>query len=72
MMDLTPIGYVHSTLTERSGAPRQGWEGAPDARLDIEASFVEALKGIQPGQEIWILTWLHRVPALGSPGASAR
>ncbi len=33
--DISPIGYVHSTLKERSGAPRQGWEGAPNARLEI-------------------------------------
>ena len=57
--DLSPIGYVHSTLQQRSGAPRQGWEGAPDARLEILAAFVEGLDGIRPGQEIWILTWLH-------------
>ena len=57
--EISPIGYVHSTLKERSGAPRQGWEGAPDARLEILPPFVEGLDGIQPGQNIWILTWLH-------------
>ena len=44
---------------QRSGAPRQGWEGAPDAILEIDPAFTECLDGIQPGQEIWILTWLH-------------
>ena len=57
--DISPIGYVHSTLKERSGAPRQGWEGAPNARLEILPAFVECLDGIQSGQDIWILTWLH-------------
>jgi tRNA-Thr(GGU) m(6)t(6)A37 methyltransferase TsaA len=57
--DVSPIGYVRSTLKERSGAPRQGWEGAPDALLEIDPAFVEALDGIQSGQDIWILTWLH-------------
>src|SRR3984893_18157368 len=57
--DISPIGYVHSTLKERSGAPRQGWEGAPNARLEILPGFVECLDGIQSGQDIWILTWLH-------------
>ena len=56
---ITPIGYVHSSLKERSGAPRQGWEGAPDAKLEIDEAFVQALDGIQPGQDIWIFTWLH-------------
>jgi tRNA (Thr-GGU) A37 N-methylase len=55
--DISPIGYAHSTLKERSGAPRQGWEGAPNARLEIDPAFVECLDGIQSGQDIWILTW---------------
>jgi tRNA-Thr(GGU) m(6)t(6)A37 methyltransferase TsaA len=59
-MELTEIGRVHSSLQERRGAPRQGWEGAPDARLEIDPAFVEALDGIQPGQDVWILTWLHQ------------
>jgi len=53
------IGCVHSPLLERTGAPRQGWEGAPDARLEIYPGFVECLDGIQAGQDIWIFTWLH-------------
>jgi tRNA-Thr(GGU) m(6)t(6)A37 methyltransferase TsaA len=57
--DISPIGYVHSTLKERSGAPRQGWEGAPDARLEIHPAFAQGLDGIESGQDIWILTWLH-------------
>src|SRR5262249_16936514 len=56
---VAPIGYVRSTLQQRKGAPRQGWEGAPDARLEILAEFVEGLDGVEAGQEIWILTWLH-------------
>src|SRR5690242_10764144 len=58
--ELSPIGFVRSTLTERKGAPRQGWEGAPDARLEIRPEFSECLDGIEPGQDIWILTWLHK------------
>lgn len=59
-MELTEIGRVHSSLKERRGAPRQGWEGAPDARLEIDPAFLQGLDGIQPGQDIWILTWLHQ------------
>jgi tRNA-Thr(GGU) m(6)t(6)A37 methyltransferase TsaA len=55
---ISPIGYVHSTLKNRSEAPRQGWEGAPNARLEIYPAFAECLDGIQSGQDIWILTWL--------------
>ena len=56
--DISPIGYVHSTFKERSGAPRQGWEGAPNARLEIHPAFVQGLDGIKSGQDIWIFTWL--------------
>ena len=57
--EISPIGYVRSALKRREGAPRQAWEGAPSARLEIDPAVLEGLDGIQPGQEIWILTWLH-------------
>jgi len=58
--EIFPIGYVRSTLKERSGAPRQSWEEAPNAQLELLSAFVEGLDGIETGQEIWILTWLHK------------
>jgi tRNA-Thr(GGU) m(6)t(6)A37 methyltransferase TsaA len=56
---LTPVGFVRSTLTRPQDAPMQGSEGAPDAWLDIEPALVDALKGIERGQALVILTWLH-------------
>lgn len=38
----------------------QGFEGAPDAQIHIEPEFHSALAGITAGQEILVLTWLHR------------
>jgi tRNA-Thr(GGU) m(6)t(6)A37 methyltransferase TsaA len=57
---VTPIGQVHSSLQEVSEAPRQGWEGALNACLEILPAFVEALDGIKAGEEIWVFTWLHQ------------
>jgi tRNA-Thr(GGU) m(6)t(6)A37 methyltransferase TsaA len=57
---LTPIGQVHSPLQELSQTPCQGWEGAPNAYLEILPAFAEALDGIKAGEEIWVLTWLHQ------------
>lgn len=57
--EISPIGRVHSDLKKRTGAPRQPWEGAPEATVEIFPAFLDALDGIQPGQDIWILTWLH-------------
>jgi tRNA (Thr-GGU) A37 N-methylase len=34
-------------------------EGAPDVLLEILPAFRECLDGIESGQDIWILTWLH-------------
>ncbi len=57
--ELWPVGYVRSALKARKGAPRQPWMGAPGAWLEIDPAFEECLKGIEAGQDIWILTWLH-------------
>ena len=56
---LRPIGVVRSRLRERADAPRQGSEGAPDARIALEPSFADALQGIRVGDELVLLTWLH-------------
>ena len=40
---LHPGGHIRSTLRALEEAPRQGSEGAPDARLDVEATFARAL-----------------------------
>ena len=57
---MSPIGYVRSILTDRHGAPRQSWEGAPEAQVEILDEFLDALDGIAAGDEIWVLTWLHQ------------
>jgi tRNA-Thr(GGU) m(6)t(6)A37 methyltransferase TsaA len=56
---LEPIGFIRSDLKCRDEAPRQGLEGAPDAWLEVNPCFVEALQGIVVGQELIIVTWLH-------------
>jgi tRNA-Thr(GGU) m(6)t(6)A37 methyltransferase TsaA len=57
---LVPIGLVQSPLTDRAETPKQGFEGGPDAWLVLEGRVAEGLDGIQPGDEIIVLTWLHR------------
>jgi len=57
---IAPIARVHSSLTERGEAPKQGHEGAPDSRIEILPAFLEALDGIKPGDEIVLLTWFHQ------------
>jgi len=57
---LRPIGEIRSTLTNRSKAPKQGFEGAPDAWLQIKAFAAPAIQGLQPGDEIIVMTWFHQ------------
>lgn len=56
---LLSIGVVRSPLTDRATAPRQGREGAPDVTIEFVPSVVEGLRGIEAGQEIVVVTWLH-------------
>ena len=57
---LNPIGIIRSRLKTRASAPKQGSEGAPDAWLEIRASLADGLDGIAVGEEILVITWLHR------------
>lgn len=60
MFNLTPIGYVRSPLVDREHAPKQGFEGSPEAWLLFEPAFQEGLSNIQVGDEVLVLTWLDR------------
>jgi tRNA-Thr(GGU) m(6)t(6)A37 methyltransferase TsaA len=57
---LQPIGRVSSPLVTREDAPRQGDEGAPPAWLEFEPAYEEALRDLATGDEILVITWLHR------------
>jgi tRNA-Thr(GGU) m(6)t(6)A37 methyltransferase TsaA len=59
-VELIAIGRVESTLTDRQDAPKQGDEGAPEAILHFEEGLLAGLEGIQPHDELLILTWLDR------------
>jgi tRNA-Thr(GGU) m(6)t(6)A37 methyltransferase TsaA len=58
--DIEPIGRVESPLTERAMAPKQGREGSPDASLVFDARVADALRDLDVGDEIIVLTWLDR------------
>jgi tRNA-Thr(GGU) m(6)t(6)A37 methyltransferase TsaA len=57
---LEPIGRVSSPLTDTADAPKQGDEGAPEAWLVLEPSYLDGLDGVEPGDELIVLTWLDR------------
>jgi tRNA-Thr(GGU) m(6)t(6)A37 methyltransferase TsaA len=57
---LEPVGFIRSTLKSRADAPRQGSEGAPDAWLEIEPRFADALLGVEVGHDLIVITWLDK------------
>jgi tRNA-Thr(GGU) m(6)t(6)A37 methyltransferase TsaA len=58
--ELRPVGRVESPLADLAAAPRQGDEGSPTTRIVIRAEFRDAARNLQRGDEIFVLTWLHR------------
>jgi tRNA-Thr(GGU) m(6)t(6)A37 methyltransferase TsaA len=58
--ELRPIGVIRSVLKERSEAPKQGSEGAPDAWLEVHPFAAQGLDGLAVGDDIIVMTWLHR------------
>jgi tRNA-Thr(GGU) m(6)t(6)A37 methyltransferase TsaA len=57
---LAPIGVIHSDLTNRDTSPRQGYEGAPDAWIEVFSAVSDGLLGVRVGDEIIVITWLDR------------
>jgi tRNA-Thr(GGU) m(6)t(6)A37 methyltransferase TsaA len=57
---IRPIGFIRSSILRRSDAPRQGREGAPDAFLKIIPAFRPGLARMRVGDDIIVITWLHR------------
>jgi len=58
--ELRPIGFVRSELHSRGEAPRQAFEGAPPARVEVLPEYRDLLDGIADGDEALVLTWLHQ------------
>jgi tRNA-Thr(GGU) m(6)t(6)A37 methyltransferase TsaA len=57
---IRPIGWVESPLVDRDVAPNQGDEGAPDAWLVLDPAMRPALRDLEVGAEVIVLTWLDR------------
>ena len=57
---LRAIGVIRSSLKTRAEAPKQGSEGAPDVWLELRRFALPALEGLAAGDEIIVVTWLHK------------
>jgi tRNA-Thr(GGU) m(6)t(6)A37 methyltransferase TsaA len=58
--EVRAIGRVESPLTDLESAPRQADESAPGAWLVFEPEMLEGLRSLKPGDEVIVVTWLHR------------
>lgn len=58
--ELRPIGVVQSTLTSLADAPKQVDDRIGDAWLVLSDDYSAGLRGLTPGQDIVLLTWLDR------------
>ena len=56
---IEPIGIIRSELTAREAAPCQGYEGAPEAWLELTEPVADGLLDITAGDELIVLTWFH-------------
>ena len=54
-----PIGVVHCRLKSKAEAPKNYSESSETGRLAISPEYADGLKGLQAGQTILVLFWLH-------------
>jgi tRNA-Thr(GGU) m(6)t(6)A37 methyltransferase TsaA len=59
-ISLKPVGFIQSSIKHRRDAPKQGYEGAPHAWVEIIPAVGKGLRGITVGQQIILVTWLHQ------------
>jgi tRNA-Thr(GGU) m(6)t(6)A37 methyltransferase TsaA len=57
---IRPIGYIESSLVDPGTAPKQGFEGAPEAWLVFAPEVAEGIRDLSVGAEVFVLTWLHQ------------
>jgi tRNA (adenine37-N6)-methyltransferase len=57
---VTPIGIMHCELTSRENAPRNYDISDITGILEIYPEYEEGLDGIEPGQTVVALFWLHQ------------
>jgi len=58
-ISITPIGVMRCGLQAPVDAPKNYTESAETGRLEILPQFLEAMDGIEVGQTLVVLFWLH-------------
>lgn len=76
---VTPIGRVRSAYHTRAQAPRQGPEAGGEATIIIDEKWIEGLRDIAAGQDLWVICFMEpkeephmRVHPRGDPSQPKR
>lgn len=56
---IRPIGRVRSPFDDPAQCPYQEHEGAAQAWIEVESQYAGALDGLEVGDEILVLSWMH-------------
>lgn len=62
---VVPVGTVVSPLKKLADCPKQGNEGAPAAWICLHPEYADAMRSLCVGQEIILVSWLHKIGASG-------
>ena len=58
-LNITPVGYIRSDITERGQAPRQGRDADLGARIEVLTQYCDALNGIGQWFQLQVICWMH-------------
>jgi tRNA-Thr(GGU) m(6)t(6)A37 methyltransferase TsaA len=60
-MDISPIGVIHSSLTQADGAPIQPvFSKDNDGIVEVYEPYRQGLKDLEGFERIWLLYWFHK------------
>jgi tRNA-Thr(GGU) m(6)t(6)A37 methyltransferase TsaA len=60
VLELKPIGIIHSPFKDRSEAPFQGYRSRKISRVEIFEEFEEGLQDIEGFSHIIVIYWFHK------------
>lgn len=64
ILELTPIGVVHSPHREATGAPIQPrWAAGIEGTVEVFPEFAPGLRDLDGFDRVWLLYWFDRVRA---------
>ena len=60
VLELKPIGVIHSPYTDRDKAPYQGYRTKRISRIEVFGEFQEGLQDIDGFSHIVVIYWFHK------------